>query len=116
MFWGGIFAVVLKQWVEFNLTFKYVQLQPSDCDLASIFREEKHSLLKSVNLKQIHELSQMNHPLYLFLSDCKENLKCRCQYCSLFNSCSLTPFSPICKTPKEYFSFFFYCLYNSFSK
>lgn len=57
MFWGGIFAIVWKQWIEFNLNFEYLYLQPSDCDLASVFREEKHSLLKSVNLKQIHELS-----------------------------------------------------------
>lgn len=100
MFWCGTFAIVWKQWVEFNLTFEYLQLQPSHCDLASVFREKKHCFLKSVNLKQVHELSQMNHPLYLFLSDGKKNLKCRCQFCLVFNSCSLTPFSPIYKTPE----------------
>lgn len=57
MFWGGIFAIVWKRWVEFNSDFEYLHLQPSDCDLSSLFREEKNSLLKSVNLKQIHELS-----------------------------------------------------------
>lgn len=59
MGWG--FCYHLETVGGFNLPFGCLQLQPSDCDLASIFivRGEKQSLLKSValNVKQIPELS-----------------------------------------------------------